>query len=148
MTTSGTLKSLSRLGYVRSIADQYEEQTPGVSDNLKNLLAGLRSHCDAAMQCWQEKLNRNDFRRIGSMLLALGQNTPLNKSRDISCYTAFGMALLEDMTPLLKAHKKTAVDRVIKSLMDVHNQFCDQEESYQCLKEGADGADDWNDLPF
>ncbi|MFH0995777.1 MAG: hypothetical protein V1844_09815 [Pseudomonadota bacterium] len=144
MTTTGILKSLARLGYVRSIADQYEEQMPDISDTLKGILGGLRSHCDSAMQCWQEKLNQNDLRRIGMMLLALGSNTPLGKKRDITTYTAFGLCLLEDMTPLLKSHKKAAVDQVKLALLNVHNYFSAQGEYFQCLKAGADGADVWD----
>ncbi len=144
MSTTGTLKSLARLGYVRSIADQYEEQTPGISDPLKNLLSGLRSHCDTAMQYWQEKLNHNDMCRIGMMLVALGKNTPMGKKRDITTYTAFGLCLLEDMTPMLKSGKKAAVDRVKQALLDVHNHFAEHGEYYQCLKAGAEGADAWD----
>lgn len=148
MATLGTLKSLARLGYVRSIADQYEEQSPEISDSLKGMLAGLRSHCDSAMQCWQEKLNQNDMRRIGAMLVALGKNTPLGKKRDITTYTAFGLCLLEDMNGMLKAHKKSAVDLVKRSLLDVHNHFAEHGEYFQCLKAGADGAEAWNQAPM
>ena len=144
MTTTGTLKSLARLGYVRSIADQYEEQTPGISDQLKMLLEGLRSHCDSAMQCWHEKLNHNDMRRIGAMLVALGRNTPLGKQRDITTYTAFGLCLLEDMTHMLKPGKKSAIDQVKRSLLDVHYHFAEHREYFQCLRAGAAGADAWN----
>ena len=144
MASAGTLKSMARLGYIRSIADQYEEQTPEISESLKGMLAGLRSHCDSAMQCWQEKLNHNDMRRIGAMLVALGKNTPLGKKRDITTYTAFGLCLLEDMTPLLKSRKRVAVDQVKQTLLDVHNHFADHGEYFQCLKAGADGAEVWN----
>jgi hypothetical protein len=143
MATSGTLKSMARLGYVRSIADQYEEQATEISQSLKNMLAGLRSHCDSAMQCWDEKLNRNDMRRIGYMLIALGKNTPLGKKRDITTYTAFGLCLLEDMPPL-KAHKKDAVDLVKRTLLDIHNHFAEHGEYVQCLRAGANGSDAWN----
>jgi hypothetical protein len=143
-TSTGTLKSLVRLGYVRSIADQYEEQAPHVSAKLQWLLRDLRSRCDAAMQCWPEKLGKKDFGRIASMLEDLGNNTPLGKKRDITTYTSFGLCLLEDMTPMLKAHKKAAVDQVKYSLLDVHNHFSDGKEYFQCLRAGAKGADVWN----
>jgi hypothetical protein len=130
---------------VRSIADQYEEQTPEVSDTLRHLLAGLRSHCDAAMMCWPEKLDRNDLRRIGAMLAALGKSTPLGKRRDITTYTAFGLCLLEDMSPLLKAHKKNAVEMVVRQLLLVHHHFADRREHFQCLRAGAAGAEAWGE---
>jgi hypothetical protein len=144
MASSGTLKSLARLGYVRSIADQYEEQTPHVSAKLQWMFKSLRNRCDAAMQCWPEKLNRSDFNRIVSMLTDLGNNTPMGKKRDITTYTSMGLCLLEDMTPMLKAHKKAAVDQVKYALLDVHNHFTDGKEWFQCLKAGAKGADAWN----
>jgi hypothetical protein len=143
MATTGTLKSLSRLGYVRSIADQYEEQAPGVSKNLQAMLDALKSHCDAAMHCWEENLTRKDFKRISAMLMAIGNQTPLGRENDISTYTAFGLCLLEDM-PKLKPDKAKAVDRVKRSLLDVHNHFTKNGEVYEWLKEGATGADAWD----
>ena len=144
MASTGTLKSLARLGYVRSIADQYEEQTPDITDELWNMLDGLRTQCDLAMQCWKERLNYKDLRRIGAMLTALGQSTPLGKKRDITTYTAFGLCLLEDMTGLLKSHKRYAVNKVTLSLLDIHNHFTENSEEYHCLKAGATGADAWS----
>ena len=144
MASSGTLKSLARLGYVRSISDQYEEQEPDISDMLRNMLDELRSRCDIAIQCWRERLTHNDLRRIGAMLTALGKNTPLGKRRDITTFTAFGLCLLEDMNGLLKSPKKHAVDQVKRSLLDVHNYFAADGEEYQCLKAGAEGADVWD----
>jgi hypothetical protein len=144
MASVGTLKSLARLGYVRSIADQYVEQTPHVSAKLEWLLKDLRNRCDSAMQCWNEKLGKKDFGRIAAMLDDLGNNTPLGKKRDITTYTAFGLCLLEDMTPKLKSYKKAAVNQAKYSLLDVHNHFSDGKEYFQCLKAGAAGADAWN----
>jgi len=145
MTTTGTLKSLARLGYVRSIADQYEDQTADIPDVLRGLLGSLRTRCDAAMQCWPGMLDHGDVRRIGNMLISMGQSTPLDKPNDIISYTSFGLCLLEDLTQFKLHHdKRKAVDLVGKALLDIHHFFAENGgEEYLSLKAGSDGAAAW-----
>lgn len=143
MASKGTLQSLARIGYVRSIADQYQEQCPGMPDNVRGMMDGLRSECDAAMKLWPESLTYRDMQHIADMLESMSSRTPMDKPRSIITYLAFGLALLEDMRPYLYPDKKKAVIRCLEQLKVIYRHFSEGHENYNSLRCAADGADAW-----
>ncbi len=145
MASTGALKSLARLGYVRSIADQYEEMTHSIPDDLRGILGTLRSACDSAMACWDEMLTHHDFARIERMLSEIVE-TPLDAQHDILTFTAFGLCLLEDVKNYLSAaRKRKAVMECLVALYAVHIWFAeDHDEECRFLETASYGAKHWN----
>jgi hypothetical protein len=145
MPGKGTLESLAILGLVKTMSDQFVTQTH-MTPALTEILSDIDRDIDAAFLLWPEQLTHRDILRINCKLVALSDMIPMDHETTITVFTSFIMATLEDCSKKLHPIKKTAIQRIISSVLCLHLYFMGQEsDEYTDNTHGAKAADAWQE---
>lgn len=129
-----------------TMADQFVDQTIPMTPSLTEITNGIRSHVSAAFGQWDERLTPEDLDRIERKLQELSDHIPMDRPYEIGVFTAFLLALLEDLSRRMKHPCKIrAIRAVTAAVLALHEYVCAHDgELFDHLMAGAHAADCWS----
>jgi lipopolysaccharide biosynthesis glycosyltransferase len=143
MAGKGTCESFAILGLIKTMNDQFIVQAVEITPVLREIVQNINCQLEVAFHCWNEKLTNRDFRRIRMKLEALTGKIPMDRAYDITIFTSFALALLEDFSQKLQPRKRKAMCDLTLAVLRLHEYFTQHEDSFEHNLSGALSADAW-----
>lgn len=144
MAGKGTLESNAILALTQTFIDQFMDQiTP--TPEMKSIIWEIKLQLANAWEQWpQNDLTWKDEHRIRTKLEAIANQLPMDRPVDLMEMISFILATLEDLAKKLKIHKKLAIDKLILSILRLHDYYADPNNNdFDHLLSGARAADSW-----
>lgn len=143
MAGKGTCESYAILGLVQTMIDQFVEQTADMTQPLKDIVENISQAIDLSFGLWKEVLTVRDLDRIRIKMESLSDKIPMDREYDISIFTSFILALLEDFSRKLQPRKRKAVCDLTRAVLRLHEYFAQHEDNFEHNLSGALSADAW-----
>jgi len=143
MAGRGTLESNAILALTETFLVQFLDQVT-MTDTLRPIIDDIRHELNASWLEWTEKITLKDNARIEKKLTNLTNRLPMDRPIDMIEMVSFVISILEDFGKKLQPHKRLVINRLILSILKLHEYYADpNNHDFDYLLSGARAADAW-----